>query len=45
MTWHIRNFKRAITGSANVTTIENALILCLIALAMLGSFGLVPAKV
>jgi hypothetical protein len=44
MTRQIRNFKRSITGCANVTEIENALMLCLIAFAMLGSFGLVLGK-
>lgn len=40
-----RNFKRSITGCANVTELENALMLCLIAFAMLGSFGIVLSKV
>jgi hypothetical protein len=40
-----RNFKRSITGCATVTELENALMLCLIAFAMLGSFSLVLGKV
>ena len=40
-----RDFKRSITGCANITEIENALMLCLIACAMLGSFGLVLGKI
>ena len=33
----LKNFKRAITGNANTTTIENALVVCIVAFAALGS--------
>jgi hypothetical protein len=34
---HLKNFKRAITGNANISTIENALVVCVVAIAALGS--------
>jgi hypothetical protein len=34
---HLKNFKRAITGNANINAIENALVICVVAFAALGS--------
>ena len=34
---NLKNFKRAITGNANATTIENALVVCVVTIAALAS--------
>jgi|GEM_PF-4493427 len=33
----LKNFKRATTGNANITVIENALVVCIVAFAALGT--------
>jgi hypothetical protein len=33
----LKNFKRATTGNADITVIENALVVCIVAFAALGT--------
>lgn len=34
---HLKSLKRAVTGNANATTIESALVICVVAMAALAS--------